>query len=653
MNSSENIFLLLILVALSVPLLSAIVQTVTPESRRHNAAYLAVLLLLFGLLASVRLLSLVWDAPLSYPVEWFTLGDHVFSFRVVLDVRAGVLLSIVTGISLLVHLFSLEYMKSDEAYRRYFAVLGLFTFSMTGLVLTDNLLVIFMFWEAVGFCSYLLIGHWHEKAAAAAAAKKAFLMNRVGDIGFMIGIALCQHHFGTLSLAQIAGVLEAGSVAAPVLTAIGLTLFLGSVGKSAQFPLQAWLPDAMEGPTPVSALIHAATMVAAGVYLLGRIAFLLSPDALVVIALTGSITAFMGAVAALHQSDIKKVLAFSTVSQLGYMVMAIGLQAEGAAFFHLYTHAFFKAGLFLAAGSVIHSLHRAVHGDSAAVQDMQRMGGLRKTLPVTFIAFSIGSLSLIGMPLFSGFLSKDAILLAAAHQAGSLSGLYWVVAFLAFLTVLLTAYYVTRQVVLVFFGTYRGTGIVEEKSRIVRIVLIVLSFFSLSLFWAVNPLSAESAWVMHKMGYTWLHDPTLSVVIASVSVVLAAIGSVIAYFNFIPYRKSPLSYGFVRSLSLNNWYLDPLYAHAVVKPAMRLSLWLAVLERRVVDRTVNYSGIGGVVLSHVAGWLDKAIVDGVVNMFVALVGKAGLATKSLQRGRVQASILLATFGLLIILLLVL
>ena len=345
---------------------------------------------------------------------------HTIALGILADNLASIMLVVVTLISFLVHLFSAEYMRDPSMhggrFNRYYAFLGLFTFSMIGIVIANNLLMIYIFWELVGLSSYLLIGYWYERPAPGYASRKAFITNRIGDIGMFAGIMILYTQFGTFRLAEIfdriaAGGLPFGSEA--WLTAAGILLFCGAVGKSAQFPLNVWLPDAMEGPTPVSALIHAATMVAAGVYLTARIFPLLTANAMLVIAVVGAITAFMAATMALVQWDLKKVLAFSTVSQLGYMVMALGVGAYDAAIFHLVAHAMFKACLFLGAGSVIHRMHGALHelhDHARDPQDMRYMGGLRRKMPRTWLAMLVATLSISGVPLFSGYMSKDEIL---------------------------------------------------------------------------------------------------------------------------------------------------------------------------------------------------------------------------------------------------
>ena len=370
-----------------------------------------------------------------YSFTWIDFGNTplIDNLKIELGIEINtvtvIMLFVVNLISLLVHIFSIAYMHGDKRYNRYFAYLGIFTFSMLGIVITHNLLMMYIFWELVGLSSYLLIGFWYEKKSASDAAKKAFLVNRVGDIGMFLGILILFTHYKTFTFDTIFYQISIGNLpfeSSAWLTAAGILIFLGAVGKSAQFPLHVWLPDAMEGPTPVSALIHAATMVAAGVYLIVKIFVMLTADAMLVIAVVGAFTSFVAATIAITQNDIKKVLAYSTVSQLGYMVMSVGVGAYAFAFFHLLTHAFFKACLFLGSGSVIHAMHHE--------QDIRHMGGLRKKLPITYYTFLISTLAISGVPLTSGFLSKDGIL-AGTLAFGNLTG-HYLIPFLGFLVVI-------------------------------------------------------------------------------------------------------------------------------------------------------------------------------------------------------------------------
>ena len=367
-----------------------------------------------------------------------------------LDALSRTMVLLVSGVGLLIHIYSLGYMRHDQGKSRYFAALSLFMFAMLGIVLANNFVMLFIFWELVGFTSYVLIGHWFYRDAAADAANKAFITTRIGDFGFMIGILMIWTSTGSIVFAEIAPRMSGLTSYPTFLMIVPLLIFCGAVGKSAQFPLHVWLPDAMEGPTPISALIHAATMVAAGVYMLVRVAFIIqaSQTALLIVAWIGTLTAVMAALIATQQDDIKRILAYSTLSQLGYMIMAVGLASSEAAMFHLFTHAFFKALLFLAAGSVIVMLRHE--------QNIWKMGGLSKKLPITFVTFGVGALALIGCPPFSGFFSKDAILaLAYEHN----TPIFAVALFTAFLT----AFYVIRMLVIAFFGNPRSD--IARESR--------------------------------------------------------------------------------------------------------------------------------------------------------------------------------------------
>src|SRR5438046_1194471 len=428
--------------SLLLPLVSAIAITLFT----HRAKLLSSAISITAVLVSFCCSCFVFAESATAAHEFMWL-DVTSIFRVpfglTLDPLSKTMLVLVSGVGSLIHIYSLGYMRDDEGKSRYFAALSLFMFAMLGIVLSNNFVMLFIFWELVGFTSYVLIGHWFDRDAAADAAKKAFITTRIGDFGFMLGILMVWAATGSVVFAEIASRLSILTSHPAFLTTASLLIFCGAVGKSAQFPLHVWLPDAMEGPTPVSALIHAATMVAAGVYMLVRVGFIIqaSQAALLVIAWIGTITAMLAALIATQQSDIKRILAYSTLSQLGYMVMAVGLASNDAAMFHLFTHAFFKALLFLAAGSVIVMLHHE--------QNIWKMGGLSRNLPITFLTFGAGALALIGCPPFSGFFSTRAVLAVAYER----TILIFVV---GLLTAFLTAFYVIRLFVVVFFGNARS-----------------------------------------------------------------------------------------------------------------------------------------------------------------------------------------------------
>ncbi len=435
-------------------------------------------------------------------IEWYNLGSLKVIVGIGIDNIAAIMLIVVTLISLLVHLFSTEYMSGDRRYPKYYAYLGLFTFSMLGIVIANNFLIMYIFWELVGISSYLLIGYWYEKKSASNAGKKAFITNRIGDLGFFIGIMILYTTYGSFMFDDIFKGISSGVMpfnSSTMLTLAGIGIFMGAIGKSAQFPLHVWLPDAMEGPTPVSALIHAATMVAAGVYLVAKVFVMFTADALTFIAVIGTITAFMSATIAITQTDFKKVLAYSTVSQLGFMIMSLGVGGYTNGFFHLVTHAWFKAALFLAAGSVIHAMHHAMthlndhHTDP---QDINNMGGLRKTMPWTYRTFIFVTLALSGIPLTSGFLSKDGILAGTLAYANLTGGWHWIIPILGFSAAGMTAFYMFRLAIVAFHGEPK-TEIAKqtkENKTVIVLPLIILAVMSFWIFYSPNPLDASKGW---------------------------------------------------------------------------------------------------------------------------------------------------------------
>ena len=447
------------------------------------------------------------DSIVQAKLVWINLGTVFVKVGIGIDNLAAMMLLVVTLISFLVHLFSTEYMAEDIRYSRFFAFLGLFSFSMLGIVLANNFIFMYIFWELVGISSYLLIGFWYEKKSASDAGKKAFITNRIGDFGFLFGILILYFTYGSLMFDDVFGGMTAGKIpldSSTWLTVAGILVFCGAIGKSAQFPLHVWLPDAMEGPTPVSALIHAATMVAAGVYLVARVFPIFSADALTFIAVTGAITAFFAATIALTQVDFKKVLAYSTVSQLGYMVMGLGVGAYTSGFFHLVTHAWFKAALFLASGSVIHAMHHALHkmhDHHTDPQDIRNMGGLRKTMPWTYYTFLFVTLAICGVPFTSGFLSKDAILAGTLAYAQLTGGWRWLIPIAGFGAAAMTAFYMFRLLILAFHGkpqTEAATKTHENKFPIV-FPLVLLAVMSLWFFYSPNPTDASKDWFYQKL----------------------------------------------------------------------------------------------------------------------------------------------------------
>src|SRR5438105_3873434 len=483
-------------VILLAPLLSAALITLFTRRWKALSSSISVAAVLVSFFCSCLIFAHRTVAAAEF--TWIDISGvfHV-PLGLTLDQLSRTMAVLVSGIGGLIHIYSLGYMRDDEGKARYFAALSLFMFAMLGIVFANNFVMLFIFWELVGFTSYVLIGHWFYRDAAADAANKAFITTRIGDFGFMIGILMVWMATGSIVFTEIAPRISTLAGHPLFLTIVALLIFCGAVGKSAQFPLHVWLPDAMEGPTPISALIHAATMVAAGVYMLVRVAFVIqsSQTALLAIAWIGTITAVMAALIATQQNDIKRILAYSTLSQLGYMVMAVGLASNDAAMFHLFTHAFFKALLFLAAGSIIIMLHHE--------QDIWKMGGLAKNLPITFFTFTIGALALIGCPPFSGFFSKDAILALAYEHNMSI----FVV---ALVTAFLTAFYIVRLLVIVFFGDTRSEVARQSKeSPLVMtgplIVLAILAALGGFGFFARNfltvPVEKETGFLVPVLAF--------------------------------------------------------------------------------------------------------------------------------------------------------
>ncbi|MCZ7555710.1 MAG: NADH-quinone oxidoreductase subunit L [Bacteroidia bacterium] len=660
------------------------------------------------------------EAPVQLSFTWvdFNTTMNVFGAHVPLRIELGimidkivaVMLVVVMLITALVHLFSIGYMQGDPKYHRYFAYLGVFAFSMLGIVITNNLLMMYAAWELVGLSSYLLIGFWYEKPMPGYAGTKAFLVNRVGDIGMWIGILIIFASYGTFRFDEIFAAIAAGNLpfgSEVWLTAAGILIFMGAVGKSAQFPLHTWLPDAMEGPTPVSALIHAATMVAAGVYLVARVFPMLSGEALLVIAIVGTITAFVAATIALVQNDIKKVLAYSTVSQLGYMIMALGVGAYTAGFFHLVTHAMFKACLFLGSGSVIHAMHHSLHhlhDHDTDPQDIRNMGGLAKKMPVTFYTFLAATLAISGVPLFSGFLSKDEILAGAWAFGGLRGDIAAIIPWIGFLVAAMTAFYMFRLVILTFLGDAKRPDVfahIHESPMTMKIPIIVLASLSLWFFYSWNPLSGPSGWFVQGIktpvtvtagewhpladahagdnahatppGHTdhthaapasvpqgnpaqevlehAVHESHTPAMITSL--IVAGLGIL---FAFAMYRRRMVDpdrmadrFRPLHTFLLNKWYFDEIYEKWIVVPGVHLTArMMAWFDTWVVDGAVNGAAYVTQLQSRISGLFDKWVVDGGVNLTAYVVGFFGIMFKKTQTGRIQTYIAFVLVGVVVL-----
>jgi NADH-quinone oxidoreductase subunit L len=543
------------------------------------------------------------NPPHLGPFTWISTAGFTASFGLQADALSMIMLLMITGVSTLIHVYSIGYMNNDEGFNRFFSYLNLFVFFMLLLVTADNYMLVFAGWEGVGLCSYLLIGFWFRNPEYAKAANKAYIMNRIGDLGFLLAIATLFLSLGTLNFSEIGLKIARTETMMPA-TLIAFFLLTGAVGKSAQFPLYTWLPDAMAGPTPVSALIHAATMVTAGVYLVirSKVIFLLAPLAMTAVMGLGIFTALLAASIALKQNDIKKILAYSTVSQLGLMFFGLGLGAFDSSLFHLITHAFFKALLFLGAGSVIHALH--------GEQDIRRMGGLRGKTRLTWITMVIGALAISGIPPFAGFFSKDALLAAAMEKSFYL----WI---LALGVSLMTAYYMFRLLFLVFYGTFRGEQHAWDKAHespgVMSLPLIVLAILSVTGgFLNVPALFGGHEWLA---GFTDLagehegHAPltewlTIVVTVALVAGVIYIVAKVVSKG---PTQEAVTGFG---KLLTARYHVDEIYDMLIVKPLTRLSESLhRVMEIRVVDAAVEGVGAAVIALSRVFRLLQSGSVS--------------------------------------------
>jgi NADH-quinone oxidoreductase subunit L len=579
---------------------------------------------------------------LSNCFEWFNFGGLNIPFELRIDKLSGLLVLIITGIGTLIHLYSISYMHDEECVGRYFSYLNLFCFNMLLLVMGNNLPLLFFGWEGVGLCSYLLIGFWYTETEKANAGKKAFIVNRIGDLGFLIGMFLLFQELGTLSLTEMSTVLTNPTIAArflPMSTIICLSLFVGAAGKSAQIPLYVWLPDAMSGPTPVSALIHAATMVTAGVYMIARLnpIFAMSDVALSVIAHVGAFTALFAGSIAIAQTDIKKVLAYSTVSQLGFMFLACGVGAYQTAVFHLMTHAFFKALLFLGSGSVIH----ACSGE----QDMTKMGGLKKYLPHTHITMLIGSLAISGVPFFSGFFSKDEILYSTIALPNGISYLF----IIGVITACLTAFYTGRMMSLTFYGKEKMSHDVKhhlhESPALMTFPLYCLAILAaFGGFLGVPHILGDYLGHMPHHLSQWLspvvpsvHLPLVGVKIPLHEVVVMAASSVFAigfyFLGVVIFKKYEFFKEFLSSLTgfhkilENKYYVDELYQKIVIVPVKHISQFSSMI-------------------------LDKLVVDGAVNGIGREVKRLSSGLKTLQTGDLQSYAIMMIFGLLMVVFLI-
>ena len=635
-----------------LPLAAFVLILLTGRKGPGQGAYIAIA----GIAASfvMAVLVTIWTVshalghefePFTRSAIWAVVGTLPIRMGFAVDQLTAMMLIVVTTVAMLVQIYSIGYMHGDPRYPRFFAYLSLFSAAMLSLVIADNLLLFFVSWELVGLTSYLLIGFWFEKPTAMRAAKKAFIVTRVGDVGLFLGLLLIFSRTGELNfhkifeaIPQLIGLsLSIAGLHIPILPLAGLLLFAGAIGKSAQFPLHVWLPDAMEGPTPVSALIHAATMVAAGVYLVGRAypIFAYEPHSisLMVVAVIGAVTALMAATIALVQNDIKRILAYSTISQLGYMMLGLGVGGYTAGLFHLMTHAFFKANLFLGSGSVIHG---------TGTQDIQQMGGLSKKMPRTYWTFLISAAALAGVPFTAGFFSKDEILLEAFHTYPIL---FWMGLAAAFLT----AFYMTRLVALTFWGESRNHDThAHESPHVMTTPLIVLAVLSVVAGWIGWPGNN----IFHHLVYFGEGTVSFSWTVALLATSSAFLGIGLGWAIFAKRMISPSIFReklpVVYNLLANKYYFDEIYWAALVVPLFWVTRNLSIFDQKIVDGLVNGVGFFTLGVSIVYAWIDKWIVDGLVNLVGGLTKLGGRILRFAQTGILQDYTLIMFMGVLII-----
>jgi NADH-quinone oxidoreductase subunit L len=584
------------------PLVGALVNALFGRRTGHLAHWIAVPALGLAFITSCFVFARVLhgETYVGQLFPWISAGSFTTAVAVQVDQLTATMLLVVTGVGFLIHLYSVGYMHDDPGFARFFTYLNMFVFSMVMLVLAGDFLLLYVFWEAVGLCSYLLIGFWYEKKSATDAGKKAFIVNRVGDFGFGLGIMLIWTTFGTLSYGEVFSK-ATDAVGTGTYLAIALLLFTGACGKSAQLPLFTWLPDAMEGPTPVSALIHAATMVTAGVYMVARChkLFEMAPLSLEIVAWVGGLTALFAATIGVAQTDIKRVLAYSTISQLGYMFVGVGVGAYAAGIFHLMTHAFFKALLFLGAGSVIHGLH--------GEQDLRKMGGIAPRMLITTVTFLVGAVGLAGLPPFAGFFSKDEILASTFHHEGH--RVLWAILLIG---VFLTALYTARLVLLAFFGSPRMTKDqahhIHESPAVMTVPLGVLAILT-AVAGIVGVPSSHGTSVERFLAPVLPfkeagHGGVASLALAAVSVIAALAGVFVAWLVYgrgqVDASKIGVPTNPIHKLVLNKYYVDEIYDALIVKPIYRLCLWCAhVFDVKVIDGLVN--GVASMVVAWALG----------------------------------------------------
>ncbi len=640
------------LAAVLLPLLAFLINVCLPGKTNKLSGGVSTAAILISALLSVFTFAHVWNRDhIHIQTIWFTIGATKLYAGVLLNNLSVLMLLLVSLIALPVHIYSTTYMKSDERYKRYFTYLSFFCFSMLALVVADNLFLLYGFWELVGFSSYLLIGFWFTKEKAVQANKKAFIMNRVGDVGLLVAILIIFTQYHTADITSLFGdnalVKDSSQIPANLQYIACAGIFLAVAAKSAQFPLHTWLPDAMEGPTSVSALIHAATMVAAGVFLLGRVYPMFNTAELNILAVIGCFTAFMAATIALTQNDLKRILAYSTISQLGFMIMAMGIGAYASSLFHLVTHAFFKCLLFLVAGIVIHQMQHIKEKNDLDIdpQNILHMGGLRKKMPLTFIVAVIASLALIGVPLTSGFLSKDGILVRAFEWSDDKSWVYRLIPLGAIVSSLLTAFYIGRLMVKVFFGEFR---LLKANPHIkihladggwqYKVPLVFLAVCCLFPIFSINPLIFEHAWLLKGFSQPDQLE-RLNIYHSIIPIGANILNILVLYAAYAIYvKRNTFTFdqkSFLFRLSYHEWYIDKFYSAAIVKPVLALSRGISWFDKNIIDGFINLLKNVVLILSTITAWMDKYIIDGFLHLLTTIVQQSGNFARSFQSGKVQ------------------
>lgn len=673
---------------MTYPILATLVAVLSPlgafllsalMGRRSVSRVLSIASIAGSLLAAIYVFGQVWEQDILHAQwTWFTIGEYQMRVGILLDNLSVVMLLLVPLIALPVHIYSVAYMAGDPGTHRYWMYLSLFCSAMLGLVVSDNLLVMYVFWELVGFASYLLIGYWFTKESAARANMKAFIINRIGDVGFLVGIGLVYAQFGSLDVRYLFG--EGGAVTQALvpdgiwqfedhslpavwLTATGIAFFLGAMAKSAQFPLHVWLADAMEGPTAVSSLIHAATMVAAGVYLLARLFSLFDANVLTIVAWVGTATALLGAFFALTQHDIKKILAFSTVSQLGLMMVAIGTGHVAIAMFYLVVHAFFKCVLFLGAGAVIRETARLRDRYRLAFdpQDIRAMGGLGKRMPITAASMGVAALALAGIPLTAGYLSKDLLLVSVFKWGLQRDGLVTLIPFLLIAVSGMTTFYIARCIFKVFFGklrvrvsqAYLDTRVhVDAAPKSLLIPMAILALAALFPLFSRQPLHIDDLWLVNGLAAGTVSEASFGVLHSLLPVLTTALSAALALLAWRwyvrgRYQADPSQW--LYRLSLNQGYLDAAYQTIFVRPFLALGRAAKAFDTHVVDGAVSGVANAGRKLAAAAGWWDFRVVDGLVRLVGKTASWLGNVFRRSQTGRVQYYMYLMVFAVLLVL----